>query len=68
MTHNRFVQYFIDSFQELGKVTWPTKNRAINICILVISFVVISAAFIAALDFVFHQGYGYLLTLAREVS
>jgi preprotein translocase SecE subunit len=66
MNFSKIKQYFIESFQELGKVTWPTKNRAVNICILVVSFVVISAAVIAAIDFVFHEGYGYLLTLAAR--
>lgn len=66
MISHKIKQYFIDSFQELGKVTWPTKNRAVNICILVVSFVVISAAVIAAIDFIFHQGYAYLLTLAAR--
>lgn len=66
MAFNKIKQYFTDSFQELGKVTWPTKHRAVNICILVVSFVVISAAVIAAVDFIFHQGYAYLLTLAAS--
>lgn len=66
MTHNRFIQYFIDSFQELGKVSWPTKNKAVNICVLVISFVLIATAFIAAIDYLFHQGYAYLLTFSAN--
>lgn len=57
-------QYFIDSFAELGRVVWPTKNRAVNICILVVSFVVVSAAVIAAVDFALNKGYSYLLVLA----
>jgi len=59
-------QYFIDSWHELGKVTWPTKNRAINICVLVVSFVLVAAAVIAGIDFVFNKGYAYLLTLAQQ--
>lgn len=66
MSQNRLVKYFADSFYELGKVTWPTKTRAVNICILVISFVLIAAAVIAGVDFAFHKGYGYLLTLAGK--
>lgn len=65
MNSNRFTQYFVESYHELGKVTWPTKNRAINICILVVSFVLVCAAFIAGLDFVFNRSYLYLLTLAQ---
>lgn len=63
---SRIKQYFVDSFQELGKVTWPTKNRAINICILVVSFVLISAAVIAGVDFLFNRGYAYLISLAQK--
>ncbi|MBI2638036.1 preprotein translocase subunit SecE [Candidatus Peregrinibacteria bacterium] len=66
MAFNKIKQYFLDSLQELGKVTWPTKHRAVNICILVVSFVVISAAVIAAVDFVLNRGYAYLLTLAAN--
>lgn len=62
---SRIKQYFVDSFQELGKVTWPTKNRAINICILVVSFVLISAAVIAGVDFLFNRGYAFLISLAQ---
>lgn len=68
MTQNKLIQYFVDSFQELGKVTWPTKNRAINICVLVVIFVLVSAAAIAAVDFCFNKGYSYLLDLAQRLS
>lgn len=63
---NTLKQYFVESFQELGKITWPTKNRAINICILVVVFVLISAAVVAGIDFVFNKGYSYLLSLAAS--
>lgn len=62
---NAIKQYFIDSFHELGKVVWPTRNRAVNICILVVVFVAISAAVIAGIDFLFNKGYTYLLTLPQ---
>ena len=60
---NKLSQYFVDSWKELSKVTWPTRNRAINICILVLAFVGISTVAIAAVDYVFHQGYLSLFTL-----
>jgi preprotein translocase SecE subunit len=63
MEKNFIVQYFHDSFQELGKVVWPTRNRAINICILVVSFVLVAAAAVAAIDFVFHTGMIYITSL-----
>lgn len=63
---NSIKQYVIESFHELGKVSWPTKNRAVNICILVVSFVIISAAVIAGVDFLFNRGYAYLITLSQR--
>lgn len=59
--HKKLKNYVAESFQELGKVTWPTRNRAIQICILVLVFISVSAAFLAAVDFGFHQGYSALL-------
>lgn len=63
---DRIQKYFVESFQELGKVIWPTKNRAINICILVVSFVFISALVITVIDFIFNRGYRYLLILSQR--
>lgn len=64
---NKLAQYFKDSFDELAKVTWPTRNRAINICILVVGFVLVSTAIIAAVDYVFHQGYLSLFSLQTYI-
>lgn len=60
---NFLKRYVRESWQELLHVTWPTKNQAINICILVVVFVFISSLLIAGVDFLFNKGYAYLLTL-----
>ena len=65
MATNRITQYFVDSFHELGKVTWPTRNRAINICILVISFVFVAAVVFAGVDFLLHEGFTRLIEFAQ---
>ena len=62
---NFVANYVTESFRELAKVTWPTRTRALNICILVVGFVAIAAAVIAGIDFLFHAGYGYLLSLSQ---
>lgn len=64
---SKIKEYFVESWRELLRVTWPTKNRAINICVLVVCFVVISAAAIAGVDFLFHQGYSWLLRFSRNL-
>ena len=63
---NHLAKYFSESWHELGKITWPTRNRAINICILVVGFVALSAAVLAGLDYVFHFGYGKLIDFAQK--
>lgn len=66
MSQNPIIQYFQESFQELGKVVWPTKNRAVNLCVLVVVFVLVVAAIVAGVDFLFNQGYSYLLNFASS--
>lgn len=61
---NKLVQYFKDSFSELGKVTWPTKNQAVLLTVVVIIFCAVFAALLGALDLVFGIGLKELLKLA----
>jgi preprotein translocase subunit SecE len=48
--------YFIGSYVEMKKVTWPTKQQTINYSLLVIGLSVGLAIFFAVLDFVFNTG------------
>ncbi|PJC37321.1 preprotein translocase subunit SecE [Candidatus Peregrinibacteria bacterium CG_4_9_14_0_2_um_filter_53_11] len=63
MASNRLVQYVSESFHELKKVTWPTKIQAVNISILVVSFVLVAALFFAGIDYLFNLGYTKLIDL-----
>lgn len=63
MKQNALVAYVRESFDEFRRVTWPTKNQAIRLSAIVLTFVLIAAVFIGAIDFVFHFGYGKLLLL-----
>ena len=58
---NRFTNYVRDSLQELTKVTWPTKNQAIRLTIIVLGFCLVFAAFLAGVDFVANKGYTEIL-------
>ncbi len=62
-SQNRLVTYFKESFHELTKITWPTKIQAVNICILVVTFVFVAAIVFAGVDFLLSTGYKYLLGL-----
>ncbi len=48
--------YFVGSYQEMKKVTWPTKNQTINYSALVIALSVGMAVFFGLLDYIFNWG------------
>lgn len=48
--------YFVGSFHEMKKVTWPTKNQTINYSLVVIGLSIGMAMFLGLLDYVFEMG------------
>jgi len=50
---NSIKNYFIGSYLELKKVTWPTKKQTINYSILVIALSLGTAIFFSVLDYIF---------------
>jgi len=50
MRNNEVIKYFIDSYQELKKVTWPTRKQLIRDSAIVIVSAVIVTAFLALVD------------------
>ncbi|MCX6733610.1 MAG: preprotein translocase subunit SecE [Candidatus Peregrinibacteria bacterium] len=63
MKSNAFITYLRESYEEFKRVTWPTRNQAIRLSGIVLSFVLASAVIIAVLDYGFNMGYQYLLNL-----
>lgn len=61
---NAITVYFRDSLKELSKVTWPTKNQAINLTLITLGFTLVCALLIGALDLSFNRGYELLLQLS----
>jgi preprotein translocase subunit SecE len=53
--------YFLGSYAEMKKVTWPTKKQTVNYSLLVIGMSVGLALFFAGLDYVFNLGLEFLL-------
>ncbi|HEX5395562.1 MAG TPA: preprotein translocase subunit SecE [Candidatus Limnocylindria bacterium] len=43
-------QYFVESWSELKKVAWPTRQTVINLTLIVIGVSVAIGAYIAVLD------------------
>lgn len=62
------MNYIKDSIDEIKKVTWPTSNQAIKICIITVVFTLISALAITGLDFSFRKGYDQVLEMSPKVQ
>ena len=59
--NNKVTNYVRDSIHELTKVTWPTKNQAVRLTIIVLSVCLVFAVALTAIDFAFGQGHNYLV-------
>jgi preprotein translocase subunit SecE len=54
-TVDRTTEYLKDTRGELRKTSWPTREQATNLTLIVLAVTVVMAAFLGALDFVFAQ-------------
>jgi len=54
--------YFVSSYAEMKKVSWPTKKQTINYSLLVIGLSIGMAVFFAVLDYVFNIGIEKIIT------
>ncbi len=67
----RFIEavknYFQDSYQELKKVTWPTRNQSIRLTLIVLGFCMVAAVIMGALDLAFNRGYLSIVNYAAKV-
>jgi len=61
---NSIKNYIKGSLEELTKVTWPTKNQAVRLTIIVLIFCIIIALFLGTMDYLFNLGYDYLLNIS----
>ena len=50
---NSIKDYFVGSYRELKKVTWPTKKQTINYSVLVVALSIGTAVFFSILDYIF---------------
>ncbi|MBN2307120.1 preprotein translocase subunit SecE [Candidatus Peregrinibacteria bacterium] len=56
-------KYLRESLAELNNVTWPTRKQGIRITTIVFIFMVVSAAVLGFMDYLFSLGIRSLLTL-----
>jgi preprotein translocase subunit SecE len=50
---NRLVRYLKETRAELRKVSWPTRQQATNLTLIVLAVTVAMAIFLGAVDFLF---------------
>ncbi|MBI4232284.1 preprotein translocase subunit SecE [Candidatus Peregrinibacteria bacterium] len=58
--------YFRTSFEELSKITWPTKNQAVRLTIIVLVFCVLIAIVLGILDFLFNELHTYSISIPHN--
>ncbi len=52
----RLQRYFQQSWMELQKVVWPSREQAMRLTIAVIVFSLVLAAFIGVVDYIYTTG------------
>lgn len=65
---NPLVTYVQESFQELRKVSWPTRNQAVRLTVLVLSFVFVMSIIIGLFDLALSFGRQKLVDLAPPAT
>ena len=58
---NRIQRYFRETIGELRKVSWPTRQEAINLTIVVLIVIISMSAFLGLLDFFFTRFFALAL-------
>jgi len=59
---NKLSTYIKASYEEMKKVTWPSKKETTNYTILVIIFSLAVALFLGLLDYLFNLGLAQIIT------
>jgi preprotein translocase subunit SecE len=57
---NAIVRYLRETWFELKKVSWPTRNEAVNLTIIVVVVTSFLAIVLSLMDWVFSSGFGLL--------
>jgi preprotein translocase subunit SecE len=60
---NAVSRYFRETLAELRKVSWPTRQEAIQLTLIVVVVVAVTSAFLGLLDYAFSKAIGALIGL-----
>ncbi len=52
---NALVRYLKETRAEIRKVTWPTREEATNLTLIVLAVTIAMAIFLGAVDFIFQN-------------
>jgi preprotein translocase subunit SecE len=58
---NAVQRYLRETIGELRKVTWPTRQEAINLTIVVLIVIMVMSSFLGTLDVVFSRFFAFIL-------
>ncbi|OGJ51559.1 preprotein translocase subunit SecE [Candidatus Peregrinibacteria bacterium RIFOXYB2_FULL_32_7] len=61
MKENILVKYFINAFEEFHKITWPTKDIAIKLTLIVLTVSIATMIFTGVSDYIFQKIFEYLI-------
>ena len=55
---NAIIRYYKETRAELRKVTWPSREEAINLTAIVVAVTTAMAVFLGVMDFIFSKLFG----------
>ena len=58
---NAVVRYFKETRAELRKVSWPSREEAVNLTIIVMTVTIAMAAFLGVVDFLFSRLFSLII-------
>lgn len=61
MSDNPIFRYFRETRAELSKVSWPSRQEAINLTVVVLVTVIVSSALLGSFDLLFTQVFTLIL-------
>ena len=59
---NAVVRYYRETVGELRKVSWPSRQEAINLTSITLVVIVAMSAFLGTLDYIFNQLFAFILS------
>ncbi len=61
---NAITRFFRETVGELRKVSWPSREEAVNLTKIVVIVMALMAVFLGGLDFAFFRFFEYLFSLS----